>query len=79
MSWWDDLWLNEGFARWMQTFVADDLHPEWDTGLQASSIFELGKQADAVRPFLAAAASIRQNALDVTKVLPELDAWIRTH
>ena len=48
MSWWDNLWLNEGFARWMQTFVADDLHPEWETGLQASSIFERGKQADAV-------------------------------
>jgi aminopeptidase N len=48
MSWWDNLWLNEGFARWMQTFVADDLHPEWETGVQAASIFELGKQADAV-------------------------------
>jgi aminopeptidase N len=48
MAWWDNLWLNEGFARWMQTFVADDLHPEWETGLQAVSIFEQGKQADAV-------------------------------
>jgi len=48
MAWWDDLWLNEGFARWMQTFVADDLHPEWETGLQAADIFERGKQADAV-------------------------------
>ena len=48
MAWWDDLWLNEGFARWMQTFVADDLHPEWQTGLQAVSIFEQGKQTDAV-------------------------------
>ena len=47
MSWWDNLWLNEGFARWMQTFAADDLHPEWETGLLASSIFERGKQADA--------------------------------
>jgi len=47
MSWWDDLWLNEGFARWMQTFAADDLHPQWQTGLLASSIFELGKKADA--------------------------------
>ena len=36
MAWWDDLWLNEGFARWMQVFVADDLHPEWETGLQAA-------------------------------------------
>jgi aminopeptidase N len=48
MAWWDNLWLNEGFARWMQTFAADDLHPEWQTGLAAASIFEQGKQADSV-------------------------------
>jgi aminopeptidase N len=48
MAWWDNLWLNEGFARWMQTYAADDLHPEWQTGLQAAGIFELGKQADSV-------------------------------
>eukprot|EP00931_Biecheleriopsis_adriatica_P019080 TRINITY_DN13114_c0_g1_i2.p1 TRINITY_DN13114_c0_g1~~TRINITY_DN13114_c0_g1_i2.p1 ORF type:complete len:898 (-),score=224.58 TRINITY_DN13114_c0_g1_i2:61-2694(-) len=29
MEWWDDLWLNEGFANWMQTFAADKLFPEW--------------------------------------------------
>jgi len=47
MSWWDNLWLNEGFARWMQTHAADALHPEWRTSLQAQSIFESGKRADA--------------------------------
>jgi aminopeptidase N len=48
MAWWDNLWLNEGFARWMQTYSADDLHPEWKTGLRALSIFEGGKEADAI-------------------------------
>ena len=48
MAWWDNLWLNEGFARWMQTYAADDLHPEWKTGLRALSIFEDGKVADSI-------------------------------
>ena len=47
MAWWDNLWLNEGFARWMETWAADALHPEWKSGLQAHSVFDLGKQADA--------------------------------
>ncbi|CAF0817363.1 unnamed protein product [Adineta steineri] len=27
---WDDLWLNEGFAKWMEFVNTDKIHPEWD-------------------------------------------------
>ena len=27
MEWWDNLWLNEGFASWMQNFAADHIFP----------------------------------------------------
>src|SRR6185436_4501051 len=29
MAWWDDLWLNEGFASWMAAKATEALHPDW--------------------------------------------------
>jgi aminopeptidase N len=35
MSWWDDLWLNEGFASWMEGRATEHFHPEWNSQLSA--------------------------------------------
>ena len=29
MQWWDNIWLNEGFATWMETKPIAEWHPEW--------------------------------------------------
>ena len=30
MQWWDNIWLNEGFATWMENKAVGVMHPEWD-------------------------------------------------
>ncbi|MGD0223509.1 MAG: M1 family aminopeptidase [Terriglobia bacterium] len=34
-AWWDDIWLNEGFADWMANKIVAEYHPEWRTNAEA--------------------------------------------
>ena len=45
MKLWDDLWLNESFADFVEHIVVDALHPEWETWLD----FTLGRGIAALR------------------------------
>ena len=36
-AWWDDLWLNEGFASWMENKAGNDLNPTWQADAAAVS------------------------------------------
>jgi aminopeptidase N len=48
MAWWDDLWLNEGFASWMEGRTTAKLHPEWNTALSAVGVRESAMGRDAI-------------------------------
>lgn len=47
MRWWDDLWLNEGFASWMEGRATERLHPEWETEGHAVAGRESAMAVDA--------------------------------
>jgi aminopeptidase N len=48
MSWWDNLWLNESFATWMQKKATDHFHPEWKIWTKALADKEYAMNEDSI-------------------------------
>ncbi len=56
MPWWDDIWLNEAFATWMQQKVTEKLHPDYRADLDRIE----GAQGAMANDSLVSARRIRQ-------------------
>jgi alanyl aminopeptidase len=56
LDWWNDIWLNESFATWMQQKVEGEIHPDWHAHLGRI----MGGQRAMQNDSLASARMIRQ-------------------
>ena len=69
MRWWNDLWLNEGFATWMQARVVDSWRP--DSGGRIDGVRSAGSamQLDS----LPAARAVRQPVRTTSEAMEAFD------
>ena len=55
-AWWDDIWLNEGFASWMANKIVNQYHPEWKMNISELNGYQGAMDNDA----LVSARQVRQ-------------------
>lgn len=68
MDWWDELWLNEGFATWASWLATDHLHPDWEVWPQfINEGFEKALKLDGLRSSHPIQVPVR-DALDINQV-----------
>ncbi len=70
MGWWDNLWLNEGFASWMQEKAAEHFYPQWKTWLNGYGQKQYAMALDALRT----SHPIQQPVADQSEAMVAFDA-----
>jgi cytosol alanyl aminopeptidase len=87
MAWWDDLWLNESFASWMEDKITGEVHPEFGSEIDevgsAQRVMRLDSllSTRAMRRPVDSVSSLLQSADDLayskgSAVLHMVEAWI---
>lgn len=72
MDWWDELWLNEGFATWVGWHAIDHLHPEWQVWAQfVNEGMESAFRLDGIRASHPIHVPVR-DALDINQIFDHI-------
>ncbi|SCU82319.1 LANO_0B05820g1_1 [Lachancea nothofagi CBS 11611] len=68
MKWWDELWLNEGFATWIGYYAVNWMFPEWDVpSLVMWKSHEVALELDSLKESHPVRVDIK-NAKDIDQV-----------
>ncbi|HUH01558.1 MAG TPA: M1 family metallopeptidase [Kofleriaceae bacterium] len=70
MAWWDDLWLNEGFATWLSGKLVDAWKPAWRWPLEERRLLSTALTADRAPD----ARAMRQPVTDDAAIRSRFDA-----
>ncbi|WP_091976695.1 MULTISPECIES: M1 family metallopeptidase [Bradyrhizobium] len=70
MAWWDNLWLNEGFATWMATKASEQFYPQWQSWLNGYAQKQYALALDARRT----SHPIQQPIADESEAMVAFDA-----
>ncbi|TKA66044.1 hypothetical protein B0A55_09641, partial [Friedmanniomyces simplex] len=72
MDWWNELWLNEGFATWVGWYAVDHLHPDWNVwGQFVTEGMQMAFQLDSLRTSHPIEVPVR-NALEVGQIFDHI-------
>ncbi|PYH42793.1 M1 family metallopeptidase [Aspergillus saccharolyticus JOP 1030-1] len=72
MEWWNELWLNEGFATWVGWLAVDHFYPEWNIWSQfVAEGVQQAFQLDSLRASHPIEVPVR-NALEVDQIFDHI-------
>jgi alanyl aminopeptidase len=69
-AWWDDIWLNEGFASWTANKIVNEYHPEWHADISALNSAQGAMRSDS----LVSARRVRQPIASKDDIINAFDS-----